>query len=86
MDLEYDVAISFLWPHDYVAYKVKSKMKIAWIHTDYTTNDIDVRTELEMLAKFDYLVSISDECTHAFLSKFPALKNQAFCCVGKEVH
>ncbi len=33
---DYDIAISYLWPHDYVAYKVKAKKKIAWIHTDYT--------------------------------------------------
>ena len=34
---EYDVAISYLWPHYFVAEKVKAKTKIAWIHTDFST-------------------------------------------------
>ena len=73
---EYDIAISFLTPHYICLNRCNAKKKVAWIHTDYSTIDIDVRTELEMWSKFDYLVSISDECTHAFLSKFPALKNK----------
>ena len=31
---EYDLAISFLTPHYFVAQKVNAKKKIAWIHTD----------------------------------------------------
>ena len=31
---EYDLAISFLQPHNYVLSKVKAKKKACWIHTD----------------------------------------------------
>ena len=45
---DYDVAISYLWPHDYVAYKVKAKKKIAWIHTDYTKIKTDIKRDLNI--------------------------------------
>lgn len=75
-DKEYDLAISFLTPHYICINKCNAKKKIAWIHTDYSTIDIDVKTELDMWNKFDYIASISDQCTKAFLEKFPTLKDK----------
>ena len=75
-DMEYDLAISFLTPHYICLNKCKAKKKIAWIHTDYSTIDIDVKTEVKMWDEFDYIASISDECTDAFLIKFPTLKDK----------
>ena len=49
---------------------------MAWIHTDYSTIDIDIETELGMWNKYDYIASISENCTEAFLSKFPSLKSK----------
>ena len=73
---EYDLAISFLTPHYICMNKCNAKKKIAWIHTDYSTIDIDVYTELEIWSKYDYIVSISDQCTKSFLSKLPSLKSK----------
>lgn len=73
---EYDVAISYLWPHYYVADKVKAKKKIAWIHTDYSTIETDINMDLKMWRKFDYIISISEECTRAFIKKYPELKDK----------
>lgn len=73
---EYDVAISYLWPHYFIADKVNAKTKIAWIHTDYSTVDTDIKVDLEMWNKFNYIVSISDDVTNAFLSKYPSLRNK----------
>lgn len=39
---EYDLAISFLTPHNIVLNKVKAKKKLAWIHTDYTKISVNV--------------------------------------------
>ena len=75
-NVTYDLAISFLTPHYIAAYKVKAKKKIAWIHTDYSTIDIDQKTEFDMWNQFDYIASISDECTKSFVSKLPDLKNK----------
>ena len=73
---EYDVAISYLWPHDYVATKVKAKLKIAWIHTDYSTISTDIKSDLIMWDKFDHIISISDDCSRAFVNKYPSLQKK----------
>lgn len=73
---EYDLAISFLQPHNIVLDKVKAKKKICWIHTDYSTIHINVAQELKVWGKFDYVASISDDCTTSFLKKFPSLRDK----------
>lgn len=75
-DKEYDLAISFLTPHYFVAEKVNAKKKIAWIHTDYSTMHCNINSEFKMWNKYNNIVSISDKCTYAFCSKFPELKNK----------
>ncbi len=73
---EYDLAISFLTPHNIVAEKVKAKKKAAWIHTDYSKIDVDAELELPVWSKFDHVVSISDQVTENFLGVFPSLKDK----------
>lgn len=75
-DKEYDIAISFLTPHYIVRDKVKANKKIAWIHTDYSTTNNDVESELKMWSAYDNIISISNDVTSAFLSKFPSLENK----------
>ena len=76
LEKEYDTAISYVWPHDMVAYKVNAKKKIAWIHTDYSTIYVDRKIDLELWNKFDYIVSISQDCTDAFVRMYPSLKEK----------
>ncbi len=73
---EYDLAISFLTPHYFVARKVHAKKKIAWIHTDYTRVQINVSSETVMWSAYDYIASISDAVTESFLKVFPSLKDR----------
>lgn len=73
---EYDVAISFLTPHYFVDKKVNAKKKIAWIHTDYSSVEIDQKTELKMWSKFDNIISISENVTNSFLKVFPTLEDK----------
>lgn len=73
---EYDLVISFLTPHYFAAQKTKGHQKIAWIHTDYSTVQVDVESELSMWNLFDWIVSISDDVTKSFLKKFPILENK----------
>lgn len=72
----YDLAISFLTPHRIVLDKVSAKKKIAWIHTDYSTIQVNVEKELPVWSQYDYIASISDEVTKAFLKPFPSLKDK----------
>ena len=75
-NVKYDAAISFLTPHYFVIEKVQAKKKIAWIHTDYSKLIIDVKSELKMWGKYDYIVSISDSVSKKFLSIFPELNEK----------
>lgn len=71
---EYDLAISFLQPHNIVLNKVRAKKRIAWIHTDYSTIHINVEKELPVWSAFDHIASISPDCTRSFLKTFPSLE------------
>lgn len=71
--VEYDLCISFLAPHNVARDRVRAKRRVAWIHTDYSTIDIDVDSELKVWSAFDRIVSISPEVTNAFVKTFPSL-------------
>ena len=73
---EYDLAISFLQPHNYVLSKVKAKKKVCWIHTDYTKVEFDVDAELPIWSVYDQIVSISPDVTRTFLQVFPSLEDK----------
>ena len=73
---EYDLAISFITPHNIVLNKVKAKKKIAWIHTDYSTIHVDAEKELPVWSGYDHIVSISPDCTLSFLKIFPSLEDK----------
>ncbi len=72
----YDLAASYLLFHNIVLEKVKAKQKWAWIHTDYSSICINRELEEPVWGKYDRIISISDEVTHAFLSIFPSLKEK----------
>ncbi|MBR3792993.1 MAG: glycosyltransferase, partial [Alistipes sp.] len=75
-DKEYDLAISFLMPHNICLHKVKAKKRIAWIHTDYSIVHVNKKLELPIWEQYDYISSISDATTTAYLSAFPELKRK----------
>ena len=73
---EYDLAISFLTPHYFVANKVQAKKKSAWIHTDYSKVQVNVESETKMWDAYDYIASISEAATEGFVGVFPSLKDK----------
>ncbi|QGQ47219.1 glycosyltransferase [Metabacillus sediminilitoris] len=74
---EYDLAISFLGPHNFILDKVKAKKKIGWNHTDYfTIVNPDKKLDEKMWSKLDYIVNVSKACEDSFLKVFPNLKHK----------
>ena len=73
---EYDLAISFITPHNIVLNKVNARRKIAWIHTDYSMIHVNVEKELPIWSGYDYIASISPDCTRSFLKAFPSLESR----------
>lgn len=72
----YDLAISFLTPHNIVLHKVSARRKAAWIHTDYTHIDVNAPLELPVWSGFDHIVSISPSVRASFLKVFPSLESR----------
>ena len=70
---EYDVAISFLTPHNIVRDKVKAKMKLAWIHTDYTFIEVNAAQELPLWDAYDRIFTVSEGVKEGFVKIFPSL-------------
>lgn len=73
---EYDIAVSYLTPHDYVLNHVRAKQKIAWVHTDYSKVGVDTTVELPVWSGYDSIVSISPDVTINFLKVFPSLEGK----------
>jgi glycosyltransferase involved in cell wall biosynthesis len=73
---EYDLAISFLTPHYFVAEKVCAKVKLAWTHTDYSRVQVDAASEATMWGRYDRIGAISPAVGEAFAQVFPSLKDK----------
>ena len=74
--VEYDLAVSFLTPHNIVLEKVRTKKRVAWIHTDYSRIDVNQALEFPVWRAYDKIVSISPDVTRYFLEMFPFLENK----------
>ena len=75
---EYDLAISFLKPHDVVISKVRARKKVGWVHTDYTALEMGVVTGFEQKnwEKLDRIVAVSSEVGDHFGEVFPEISNR----------
>lgn len=75
-DIEYDLCISFMAPHNYALNKVRANKYLAWIHTDYEAIHINTAQELPMWGGYDYIASISSDVTKSFCKRFPKLSDK----------
>ena len=73
---EYDLAVSFLAPHDIVLEKVRAKKKVCWVHTDYSEVDIDTNLECPVWSRYDHVAAVSDDVAKAFIEQFPSLSEK----------
>lgn len=69
----YDVALSFAGPHYCVSNLVDAKVKLGWLHSDYSELAIDESEELKMSTGLNYLVAVSEECRRIYIKRFPLL-------------
>lgn len=73
----YDLGISFIDPHYILSEKVNAKLKLGWLHTDFSRIDINTKVDYNMWNKCDYIVSVSQKCKQSFDEKHPGLKNKS---------
>ena len=74
----YDLAISYLIPHNIVRDKVDAKRKWAWIHTDYSYVGINEENEYPVWSAFDRIAAVSSDVADSFIGKFPMLERKVF--------
>ncbi|MGE8204572.1 glycosyltransferase [Heyndrickxia sp. NPDC080065] len=77
---EYDVAVAYDGPMDFISYfvlkKMKSKTKIQWIHFDITKTGFNPKFASEVYSKFDKVFVVSNEARKKLLGKVPILKEK----------
>lgn len=74
----YDLAASFLMPHDFAVRLVDAKRRAGWIHTDYTSVEtgVAVRFEAVAWAGMDKIVAVSDDVARSFAKTFPGMEGR----------
>ncbi|WP_168122747.1 glycosyltransferase [Paenibacillus sp. HB172176] len=77
-DKQYDVSISYAWPHDYTAGRVTAKQKLAWIHTDFSKLEVDHALDRKMWEQYDEIIAVSETCKASFLEKYASLHERVF--------
>lgn len=75
-DRQYDLAVSFLAPHDIVLEKVRARKKACWVHTDYSKVDVDAALELPVWSRYDHIAAVSEGVAEAFARRFPSLREK----------
>ena len=75
-NVEYDLCISFLTPHNIGRDKVRAHKRLAWIHTDYSTVHVNAAKELPVWDAYEHIASISPDVTTSFLKTFPSLSSK----------
>ena len=72
-DEYYDLAIGFTTPYYVVDKKVFAKRKVVWIHTDYSKEFSDKKSEELAWSVYDKLIGVSDSVCKAFARLYPKL-------------
>ena len=73
----YDLSISFIDPHYIISNKVSSKIKLGWLHTDFSRVKVNEIIDYKMWDGCDYIVCVSEACKIVFDEKYPGLKHKS---------
>ena len=74
---KYEIGISFIDPHYILQKKIKSDVKLGWLHTDFGRIKTNKKADIKMWDECDYIVCVSDECKNAFDRKYPKLLHKS---------
>ncbi|MFR5021641.1 MAG: glycosyltransferase [Mediterraneibacter gnavus] len=76
LEKKYDLALSFFLPFDLIEKKVKAKVKVGWVHTDYKSENVKEERLFEEYQKVDYIAAVSEQCRNSFTSIFQQFINR----------
>lgn len=72
----YDLALSFFLPFDFLSEKVNAKLKVGWIHTDYSSEKANLNSLYQQYSKVDLIAAVSEQCRKSFCDVFPRLSDK----------
>lgn len=79
-DQEYDVAVAYAGPMDFISYfvlnKIKATRKIQWIHFDITKIGFNRHFAAKIYQKFDQIFVVSNKGRDQFIQAIPSLKDK----------
>lgn len=85
----YDVAISFMQSatskvlyggcNEFVLRKINAKIKIGFLHCDYSKCGINTKYNKLIYQQFDRIAAVSEGCKNSFLSVSPQMKGRVMC-------
>ncbi|WP_010678074.1 glycosyltransferase [Bacillus timonensis] len=77
---EYDIAVAYDGPMDFISYfvlkKVKARKKLQWIHFDVSKIGFNLRFTSKIYSKFDRVFVVSNEAKTKLLKYLPNLKGK----------
>jgi glycosyltransferase involved in cell wall biosynthesis len=80
LEQEYDVAVAYAGPTDFISYfvinKIKAKKKIQWIHFDVTKVGFNPKFAAKIYNKFNHILVVSDEGRKKLISRVPILEKK----------
>ena len=80
IDEEYDLAVAYAGPMDFITYfvlnKIKAKKKVQWIHFDITKIGFNKKFAKRNYKKFDKIFVVSEEGKEKLINLIPALNNK----------
>jgi len=76
IDKQYDIALGFHAPFDFLLNHTNSKKKIGWVHTDYTKISVDPKYELVNWEQLTCIAAVSEACMNSFIKVFPSVKDK----------
>ncbi|MBD1378854.1 glycosyltransferase [Metabacillus arenae] len=83
IDREYDIAVAYAGPMDFISYfvvkKIKAKKRIQWIHFDVTKIGFDKYFASITYKQFDRIFVVSNEGKNKLDKLVPGIKNKTMC-------
>lgn len=82
---EYDVAVAYAGPMDFISYfvlkKIKAQKKVQWIHFDITKIGFNKYFSSKIYHKFDQIFIVSSEAKNKLINAIPTIKEktEVFC-------
>ncbi|MDR7000615.1 glycosyltransferase [Neobacillus niacini] len=77
IETEYDIAVAYAGPMDFISYfvinKIKAKKKIQWIHFDVTKVGFNKRMVNKIYKKFDKIFIVSEEAKSKLINLVPSI-------------